>query len=168
LHLTIGVNVVTWLDAFRAALDELRDDLDFRRSWQTGDGTDDLVEALRARLGREEVERRAREKLVRSRRPIREGQLRQLRALDELDMDTELERNPTVLADVVERNGSIALVFEGRELTFPAHAQEEVVTAAEAEDPFTASDLPGSLDEAGRLVLVRRLVREGLLRISEA
>ena len=32
--------------------------------------------------------------------------------------------------------------------------------------PFTAADLPGRLDEESRLVLVRRLVREGLLRIK--
>jgi lysine-specific demethylase/histidyl-hydroxylase NO66 len=168
LHLTIGVNVVTWLDAFKAALEELRNDVRFRRSWQSENGADDLVEALRARLGRDEVAHRAHEKLVRSRRPIRGSQLRQVRALDDLDVDTELERNPTVLASVVERNGSIALVFEGRELTFPAHAREEVEALADAEDAFTASALPGSLDDDGRLVLVRRLVREGFLRISEA
>ena len=168
LHLTIGVNVVTWLDAFKAALEELRHDVRFRRSWQSANGADDLVEALRARLGRDEVAQRAHEKLVRTRRPIRQRQLRQLRALDDLDADTEVERNPTVLASVVERNGSIALVFEGRELTFPAHVREEVEALADAEDPFTASWLPGSLDDDGRLVLVRRLVREGFLRISEA
>jgi ribosomal protein L16 Arg81 hydroxylase len=168
LHLTIGVNVVTWLDAFKAALEELRDDVRFRRSCQLENGADDLVEALRARLGRDEVAQRAHEKLVRSRRPIRGSQLRQLRALDDLEVDTELERNPTVLARVVERNGSIALVFEGRELTFPAHAREEVEALADAKDVFTASALPGSLDDDGRLVLVRRLVREGFLRISEA
>jgi ribosomal protein L16 Arg81 hydroxylase len=168
LHLTIGVNVVTWLDAFKTALEELRDDVRFRRSWQSADGADDLVEALRARLGHDDVAQRAREKLVRTRRPIRESQLRQLRALDDLDVDTELKRNQTVLASVVERNGSTALVFEGRELTFPAHAREEVEALADAEDPFTASTLPGSLDDDGRLVLVRRLVREGFLRISEA
>jgi len=168
LHLTIGVNVVTWLDAFKAALNELRDDVQFRRSWQSGNGTDDLVEALRARLRPADVSRRAREKLVRSRRPIRDGQLRQLRALDGLDTETELERNSTVLADLVERNGSIVLVFEGRELTFPANVREELGAAAAAEDRFTASGLPGSLDDAGRLVLVRRLVREGFLRLSEA
>jgi len=168
LHLTIGVNVVTWLDAFKSALEDLRDEVRFRRSWQSGDGPDDLVEALRARLDRDEVARRARERLVRSRRPIREGALRQLRALDELDVDTELERNPTVIADVVEHDSSIALVFEGREVTFPTHAREALVAAAGAWDRFTASDLPGSLDDAGRLVLVRRLVREGFLRVSEA
>jgi hypothetical protein len=29
-----------------------------------------------------------------------------------------------------------------------------------------ATDLPGRLDEAGRLVLVRRLVREAFLRVA--
>lgn len=168
LHLTIGVNVVTWLDAFKAALEELGDDLRFRRSWQSGDGSDELVEALRAQVGREDVARRARAKLVRTRRPIRAGQLRQLRALDELTPNTEVERNPTVLLDVEAQNGDVSLAFEGRTLTFPDHAREEVLAIAGAEQAFTPAELPGSLDEPGRLVLVRRLVREGVLRISEA
>jgi hypothetical protein len=167
LHLTIGVNVVTWLDAFKAALEELGDDVRFRRSWQSENDPDDLVEALAERLGREDVERRARAKLVRTRRPIREGQFRQLRALEELGPETEIERNSTVLVDLVERDGDVSLAFEGREVTFPAHAYEEVAAIAGADEPFTAAELPGSLDDAGRLVLIRRLFREGLLRISE-
>jgi bifunctional lysine-specific demethylase and histidyl-hydroxylase NO66 len=167
LHLTIGVNVVTWLDAFKAVLEELGDDVRFRRSWQSGDDTDDLVEALRERLSREDVERRAQAKLIRTRRPIREDQFRQLRALEALGPETEIERNPTVLADLVERDGVVSLAFEGREVTFPVHAREEVTAIAGADEAFTAAELPGSLDDAGRLVLIRRLVREGLLRISE-
>ena len=62
----------------------------------------------------------------------------------------------------------MALVFEGRELTFPAHARDEVVAIAHSDGPFSVSDLPGSLDDDGRLVLARRLVREGFLRISGA
>jgi hypothetical protein len=168
LHLTIGINVVTWLDAFKAALEELADDLRFRRSWQSAEGTDDLVEALRERLGSADVERRARAKLVRTRRPIRDGQLRQLRALEGLEPETVVERKPTVLVELTERDDGVSLVFEGRELTFPAHAREEVIAIVDADDAFTPAELPGSLDEPGRLVLVRRLVREGLLRISEA
>jgi hypothetical protein len=34
----------------------------------------------------------------------------------------------------------------------------------EATGRFTARGLPGGLDDAGRLVLVRRLIREGFLR----
>jgi hypothetical protein len=168
LHLTVGVNVVTWLDAVRAALEECGEDVDFRRSWQSGNGGDELLEALRERLGADDVERRARDQLVRKRRPIREGQLGQLRALDDLGPDTELERRPSVLADLVEQDGSVALVFEGRKLTFPAHAHDEVVAIADSDGPFSVADLPGSLDDDGRLVLARRLVREGFLRISAA
>ena len=168
LHLTVGVNVVTWLDAVRAALEDCGDDVEFRRSWQSGEGSDDLLETLRERLRPEAVERRARQQLVQTRRPIRDGQLGQLRALDSLEPDTELERRPTVLAELVEQDGSVSLVFEGRELTFPAHARDEVAAIAEAESPFSMLDLPGSLDDAGRLVLARRLVREGFLRINES
>jgi hypothetical protein len=142
--------------------------VDFRRSVQSGNGSDDLLEALRERLSPDAIERRARRQLVQKRRPIREGQLGQLRALDDLGPDTELERRPTVLADLVEQDGSVSLVFEGRELTFPAHARDEVVAIADSEGPFSLSDLPGSLDDDGRLVLARRLVREGFLLISEA
>jgi len=123
---------------------------------------------LRARLRPEDVERRAAEKLTRTRRPIREGQLAQLRALDELDVDTELERRATVLTGLAENNGSVLLAFEGKELAFPAYVGEEIRGVLELDEPFTAADLPGSLDDEGRLVLVRRLVREGLLRISAA
>lgn len=167
LHLTVGVNVVTWLDAFRAALEECGGELGFRRSIANGD-PDELVELLRRRLRPDAVERRAAEKLARTRRPIRDGQLAQLRALDDLDVDTEVERRTAALVHASERNGSVVLTFEGKELVLPARVREELSYALESEEPFTAGDLPGALDDESRLVLVRRLVREGLLRISEA
>jgi lysine-specific demethylase/histidyl-hydroxylase NO66 len=167
LHLTIGINVVTWLDAFKAALEELGGDVRFRRSWQSDGAVDELLSALRERLGRDEVEQRARAKFVRTRRAIRDGQMRQLRALDELDSQTEVERRPTVIADLAERDDSVSLVFEGREVTFPPHVGEELAAVVTAASPFTPAELPGSLDTPSRLVLVRRLVREGFLRISE-
>ena len=166
LHLTVGVNVVTWLDAFRAALDECGDELGFRQSIERGEA-DDLVRLLHGRLSRDAVERRAREKLASTRRPIRDGQLSQLRALEDVDSDTELERRPTIVA-LSEANGSFVLAFDGKEVVFPAHAGEAVRGVLDVDEPFTASDLPGSLDVGGRLVLIRRLVREGLLRISAA
>lgn len=167
VHLTVGVNVVTWLDAFKAALDECGDELGFRRSIGDGDA-EELVDLLRGRLIADAVERRAAEKLARTRRPIRDGQLSQLRAIEELDIDTEVELRETVLVHASEHNGSFELTFDGKEVAFPARIRDEVSWVLERDDPFTAADLPGDLDDESRLVLVRRLIREGLLRISAA
>ncbi len=58
------------------------------------------------------------------------------------------------------------LVFEGREISFPERLAPELEFLLTTERPFRATDLPGALDESGRLVLLRRLVREGFLRRS--
>ena len=142
LHLTVGVNVVTWLDAFKAALEECGDELGFRRSIGDGDA-DELVDALRSRLTTDAVERRAAERLARTRRPIRDRQLSQLRALEELDLDTEVELRETALVHASERNGSFELTFDGKEVSFPTRIQDEVSWVLERDDPFTAADLPG-------------------------
>jgi bifunctional lysine-specific demethylase and histidyl-hydroxylase NO66 len=160
LHITVGVNVHTWLDAFKAALEECGEDVEFRRS-PDGD-TDHLIERLRARLEPEQLARRARRRLVATRRPILGGQLSQLRALEELALETPVERRSTVL---FELEGA-TLVFEGKEIAFPAEARPDLEFLALADEPFTAADLPGDLDAETRLVLVRRLVREGFLRLS--
>ena len=58
------------------------------------------------------------------------------------------------------------MVFEGKRVSFPAQAEEAIAFVATADGIFSAADLPGELDEAGRLVLVRRLVREGFLLVN--
>jgi ribosomal protein L16 Arg81 hydroxylase len=156
LHITVGVNVRRWIDEARAELDEQEGELSFR---ETIDGVEPPeLPALDAAAAR----RRARERFVRTRRPILDGQLSELRALDELTAETELVRRDTVIADL---HGT-RLLFEGREIHFPERLAAELEFLVTTEEPFRAKDLPGPLDEAGRLVLVRRLVREGFLRRS--
>ena len=156
LHITVGVNVRRWIDEARAELDVQERELAFR---ETIDGEEPPELPV---LDADAVRRRARERFVRSRRPILDGQLSELRALDELTVETELERRDTVIADLHETR----LVFEGRDIVFPERLAPELEFLLTTEGPFRATDLPGSLDAEGRLVLLRRLVREGLLRRS--
>jgi hypothetical protein len=166
LHLTIGINAYTWLDAARAALGPLESDADLRRGvFPDRYVAAELANRLRAELDPQEVSRRRRRRFLDTRRPIREDGLTQVRALDRLDVETAVERRSSVIADLDEDGDGVGLVFEGRELRFPEHARAEVVACFEADEPFRPSELPGDLDEAGRLVLVRRLVREGFLRV---
>ena len=167
LHLTVGVSVRTWLDAVREALAACEDDVEFRRSVPAdGEGAAELVERLAARLGPEEVAARTREGFVAGRRPILDGQVDSLRALPGLGPSSRVERRATVIADLEEAGRDrFALVFEGRRVVFPAHAREEVAHLVETTEPVALAELPGRLDEAGRLALARRLVREGFLRV---
>jgi hypothetical protein len=167
LHLTVGINVATWRDAVQAAVDEAaEEDVVFRCGVRAdGAAPDGLFEALAARLTPEAVARRQRRSFVERRRPIRGDAFAQLRALEGLGTETELERREDVIADLDVGEGEARISFEGRALRFPARVATELEYVLRADEPFTAADLPGPLDEAGRLVLVRRLVREGLLRI---
>jgi lysine-specific demethylase/histidyl-hydroxylase NO66 len=166
LHLTIGIAAHSWLDAAGAALATLEDEPAFRSDVARGDG-DGLAGLLAERLDPELVERRRRRRFVRSRRPIREDGLAQLRALERLAPTTLLERRETVIADLEEDGQGVVLVFEGKEIRFPAHAGPELRACFAAEEPFRADGLPGELDADGRLTLVRRLVREGFLRVRD-
>ena len=89
LHLTIGINAYTWLDAAKSALAETEQELAFRHGVEPGaDEADRLAERLGAELDPELVAKRRRRKFVQTRRPIRADGLSQLRALERLDGET--------------------------------------------------------------------------------
>ena len=154
LHITVGINVRRWIDEARVELDVAESELAFRQAIDAAEAPE--LPSLDA----DGVRARARERFVRGRRPILDGQLSELRALGTLTAEDELERRDTVIADLDETT----LAFEGKTLRFPARLAPELEFLVTTEAPFRAAELPGDLDEAGRLVLVRRLVREGFLR----
>ncbi len=156
VHLTIGLHPPTRLDALRAALDECGEDVEFRRG---GDVSPELLERLADRLTPEALARRARRRFVDTRRPILGDQLTQTRAAAGLRADDLVERRSTVIAHLE----GAALRFEGKEIRFPDAARDALAALAAADGPLRPRDLPG-LDEESRLVVVRRLVREGYLR----
>ncbi len=154
LHITVGVNVRRWIDEARAELDAAESELAFRQTLDAEEPPElPILDAQAARA-------RSRARFVQSRRPILDGQLSELRALPALTSEDELERRDTVIADL----DGTTLTFEGKTLRFPARLEPELEFLVSTDAPFRPSELPGDLDGAGRLVLVKRLVREGFLR----
>jgi hypothetical protein len=127
-----------------------------------------LVERLVERLEPDAVAIAMRERLVSTRKPILGDQLAQLRALERLSLDSELERRPTVIANLHVEGDDALLSYEGSILALPARILAELEFLVTTDGPFTPADLPGTLDADGRLVLVRRLVRDGFLRFTQA
>jgi hypothetical protein len=92
------------------------------------------------------------------------GQLSQLLELDELGDGSVMRRRPGSVCRLAATvgDGRLRLLLGDRELDMPARLAP-AVEAILARERFTVGDLAELLDEPSRLVLVRRLVREGLL-----
>ena len=100
--------------------------------------------------------------LLDTRHSILPGQLGEIRRLASLDLDSRMQRQRSVLYRVTKREDTVSVAAYGGETTLPIFAAEPL-EAALASDGFTVRDLPGELDDEGKLTLVRTLVREGLV-----
>src|SRR5579864_1672991 len=96
--------------------------------------------------------------------PLLRGQMTQMAAADRLTADSLVGARTGTISHL-QANGETASVdYYGRRVTFPAHAQEAIRFAL-SHSRFAVRDLAGDLDDAGKLVVIRRLVREGLVMV---
>ena len=93
----------------------------------------------RARLAPEAVSARRRRSFVETRRPIRDDAFDQLRALDDLDLETPLERRGTVIADLSAATTRQRLVVRRARLAFPALRRATTSSScSRSDEPFRA------------------------------
>lgn len=175
LHITVGVLAYTWTDLLlEAVADACLSDAVFRKALPPGFARGGVPEQqareLFGRLLRHLSERtppqgvldRFVDEFLASCPPLLRGQMGQLAALDHIDVDTILEARPHLIARVQADSHSVSVRHFGRRITFPLHVAPAIRFAL-GREPFAVRDLPGGLDDSGKLTLARRLIREGLL-----
>ncbi|MBA2529699.1 MAG: cupin, partial [Euzebyales bacterium] len=106
----------------------------------------------------------AAERFWSGRRPRLSGQLRQLLALDEIDDATKVARRPGAICRLTAAGDRITAQLGDRRLHMPADLAAAMAAVTERPE-LTVGDLAELLDQPSRHVLVRRLVREGLLMV---
>lgn len=89
--------------------------------------------------------------------------MRALTQIGDVGLDSVVGCRPFLAYLMDENEESLILRFHRHEIAVPLHAGPAVRHALTTER-FRVRDLPGDLDDAGKLVLVRRLIREGLLQ----
>jgi len=99
--------------------------------------------------------------------PLLQGQMAQVAALDRLAIDSVVGARPGVVSRLQTNGESVSLDCYGRKIAFPSHIGEAVRFAL-SQANFAVRDLPGNLDDAGKLTLIRRLIREGLVMALQA
>ncbi len=188
LHITTGLMTRTWADlvteavvaaahkdpAFRASLPPGHAGGDFDAAGGLAKMEEtfaDLLKRLQDQASLPELVEDIRSEFIGNRVPRVPGQMRQLARLAELTASSDVGAQPQLIFQLADRtdaegNPVVQVSCQGAEIFLPAHTKPALEVCL-AEPRFTVRDLPGDLDEDGKLVLVKRLIREGLM-ISHA
>lgn len=176
LHVTIGINRITWRDVLRRATDRILAEDKYDAAAPAGylDDVTRLADALGEQLGGlgtrlAEAEpaalaEHAAGEFLSQRSPALRGGLVDRTVIDRVDDDTGVEHRPTAACAVRVEADAVRVFLGDRELRMPPWVQPAMEFVRD-HDRFVVGDLAGALDSRSRQVLCRRLVREGLLRI---
>ena len=174
-HLTIGVHVTTWREVLDGAWREVERDPVFDEPVTAGwhrdldafaDELRDRVAAASSALTSVDAEAladRRERRFLSSRAQLMHGALRAQLELDAIDDGTLLRRRDGAVCEIRPNDHRLEILLGDRSLEMPRWL-EPALRHIVASDRIRPRDLvPEIGDPASRLVLMRRLVREGLL-----
>jgi bifunctional lysine-specific demethylase and histidyl-hydroxylase NO66 len=174
VHLTVGVVPTTWGEVARRAVQAAVEGALSGEPLPAGYAADPATLTAGVAEQLAEVRRRldkldpaaiaaaAADRFWSSQPPLLAGQLQELLALEEIGDDTVVRRRPGAVCRLRQRGDRLEVLLGDRALRMPARLAP-VMRVIVASERLAVADLAGHLDPPSRLVLVRRLVREGLL-----
>jgi bifunctional lysine-specific demethylase and histidyl-hydroxylase NO66 len=178
-HLTVGILTHHSIDVLREITKLAEDEPSFQQRLDLG-STSDLpklralverhVEDLQTWLDKldvDDVTERLARRILSTAQPILRGQLSQLDLLPTIDESSMLARRRGAICVVRRKDRGLRILLADRELEMPlelAGAMEHIAIR----ERFRTHELHSFLDPQSALVLVRRLVREGLLEVVVA
>ena len=179
LHLTVGVRPINWAFVILTAVEEvIEQDPRFRESLPPGFAADMgslraaesnlsvLLHILQQQVDAEQVIKNA-VTVVQSRTaPVLDGHLLDLEAVARLQPESRVWRRPGVSLTLTGDIDKAELSLPGKTIRMPYFMTADLQFIIHA-DEFNAYDLPGDLSESGRLILLKRLIREGILTLAE-
>ena len=177
LHVTLGINQLTWRGLARAqrrrAAATTCPTTTCRPATSTtrptlaeglADRLDDLADAVRGMDAGAAVRTRYAASSPAARPGSPAGSLDVL-AVRDLDDTTRLRRRPGHPCVLLDRGDRLEVLLGDRSLDVPAWLRPGARARSGARPELRPADLAGHLDPQSRLVLCRRLVREGLLEV---
>jgi lysine-specific demethylase/histidyl-hydroxylase NO66 len=177
-HLTVGILTYTWAGLFREALERIASEAELDESLPVAfhrhrerfhAAVEERLQALRVRLDKadpQDLADRMIRKFLTTRPPLAEGTLQAIVGLESVTDRAVLRRRPGAICELQPRGDRLQVLLGDRKLLMPAGAMPAMGLIAERET-FAVGDLAGHLDPESRLVLARRLIREGLLEVAD-
>ncbi|MHA3022328.1 cupin domain-containing protein [Mycobacterium sp. BMJ-28] len=181
VHMTVGVMPVTWATVLIQAMEDAAEgNPTFRQSLPPGFVHDaqirkaaelrllELVDNFGRGLRPAPIIANAAEIALQSIRPALRGHLLDLNIAPTVDGETRLIRRAGIDVTLGTDDDKVSLRFHGKVIRLPSVAELDLKFVISRDGEFTAAHLPGDLDDASRLTLVRRLITEGLVTVCSS
>jgi ribosomal protein L16 Arg81 hydroxylase len=177
LHVTTGMLGYTWSQYMIESIVHLsKNDKQFRRFIPLGtmnheqanytEQVDELVEKIKEQLlGKSGLKRFSKE-LIEKQNDCTQNLLTEVMSLDLINAESTVVRRPGVSFSLSQKEDLVLLKSRDTVLEFPSFCQSVIEFISHQTNAFTVSQLPDDLDEEGKLVFVKRLIKEGILITS--
>jgi hypothetical protein len=179
-HLTVGIHVTAWREVLTGVVGRITADMDDPVAAGWTEDVEGFADELRGRLaalasalGEVDVRTEAgerRERFLSNRAQLARGTIAERAAPIVVDDDTVVARRPGAVCEIAPRGELLVVLLGDRRLEMPAWVERAMRLLAELDEggELVVRELEARLpDPASRAVLVRRLVREGLLTIRD-
>ena len=165
MHITSVLYPITWLDIFTTMVDELKNNREFRKSSVNSD--------IKFSLLKEKVKKITNYKSifqslteVTTERQVKDNSDRVFDYLNisKINISSKLARRKNINFEIIETDKTASLKFYDKKIDFPNFVFEILNYIKEYEE-FSINDISSKLDDKGKLVLSRKLIKEGFLKI---
>lgn len=181
LHVTLGVYPAQWLDLMNSAITAvaLRNSK-LRKALPIGyldnrEAITILQETFQEILNTVAIDPQAlgdgleilRDRFIHQTTPLPDGHFHQLHQLEEVDLTATVIKRSGLHCRVI-RTGldGTSIQFPGNTITGKRHLESAFTFIANTNHAFKVGDLPDTLTDDGKVTLIKRLIRGGLLRAT--
>jgi ribosomal protein L16 Arg81 hydroxylase len=181
LHVSVGLFPPLWMDLFAALLVEMKEDVRFRRSPMSplligttnsslaAEGElDSLVQVLRHSFDPRRLISSLSQQASTEMTQNNEGRLFDyLSSVERLGLETIIARRQEINCTRTVEGGRTILMFYKKALSFP-NAVSPAIDCVFAREQLAVKEIQSNLTDESKLTLIRKLIKEGLVRIVSA
>jgi ribosomal protein L16 Arg81 hydroxylase len=174
LHITMGLLAYTWSDLLVENIIhlskeqvQLRQNVPFHLdSILNQEKIEKLLNLIKAETYFQANEKRFKNNLIQNQQPTLAGLLIQSAEINLINVDTILQTRQNILFLIRKSDKEIEITLLGNKVIFPLFTNDLVEFVISTKNSFALNDLPDVCDDNGKIAFAKRLIKEGLLQIT--
>lgn len=174
MHITLGLLTYTWLDVLKLLSEEAHEIKHFRETLSLAEMGSDAFKEKASFIFNEllnkadftRIRNKISERFIKRSMSSDSNRLHDLLVLNEVNGSTIVQKRKEINFSYTAGQDACTLIFYDKRVSFPKHA-EDAVNYILSNDQFRVEEIITKLDVAGRLVLVKTLLKEGFLSIQQ-